>query len=149
MENPKFPSPGNKSEQENGSVFAPKFDDKGLIAVFVTDVASGEPLMVGHMNAESLSKSLSWGEAYYWSRSRHELWHKGATSGNVQKIVEIRTDCDQDALWIKVEVAGHGATCHTGQRSCFFRIVDNSGETVRLLKSADAPLFNPKDVYGN
>ena len=149
MEIPNFPSPGTKSEQENGSVFAPKFDDNGLIAAFVTDATNGEPLMVGHMNAESLSKSLASGEAHYWSRSRQELWHKGATSGNIQKIVEIRTDCDQDALWIKVEVAGHGATSHTGQRSCFYRIVDNSGETVQLLNSADAPLFNPKDVYGN
>ncbi len=143
-----FPAPGNKTEQENGSVFSPKFGVDGLITAIVCDASTGKLLMVGHMNALALQRTLETGEAFFWSRSRNELWHKGATSGNVQKIVELSTDCDQDALLLKVEVAGHGATCHTGQNSCFYRTVEIEDGKTRLVNSGDKPLFNPADVYG-
>ena len=143
-----FPRPGEKSEQELGDVFSPKFGADGLVTAVVCDAASGGLLMVGHMNAQSLMQTLKTGEAHYWSRSRQELWHKGATSGNVQRIVEITTDCDQDALMLRVEVTGHGATCHTGHRSCFFRKVVFEGGKARLVTDGEARLFDPAKVYG-
>ena len=99
---------------EEGDELAPKFDEYGLIPVVTTDSASGEVLMHGYMNSEALEKTILTGEAYYWSRSRKSLWHKGATSGLVQKVIEIRIDDDQDAVWLRAEVSG-GASCHTGQ----------------------------------
>jgi phosphoribosyl-AMP cyclohydrolase len=117
------PSAISKSETEEGVVLAPRFDSHGLITCVATDVKTGAVLMVAHMNAESLAKSIQTGEAWYWSRSRQTLWHKGATSGQVQRIVEMRIDCDQDALWIKVDVGGDGGCCHTGRLSCFYRRV--------------------------
>jgi phosphoribosyl-AMP cyclohydrolase len=143
-----FPQPGNKSEQELGNVFSPKFGADGLVTAVVCDATSGALLMVGYMNAHSLIRTLETGEAHYWSRSRQELWHKGATSGNVQKIVEITTDCDQDALLLKVEVTGHGATCHTGHRSCFFRKVILENGKTRLITEDAGRLFDPDEVYG-
>ncbi len=143
-----FARPGSKSEQETGTVFAPKFDANGLITAVVCDAQTGTALMVAYMNELSLARTVETGEAHYWSRSRSELWHKGATSGNVQKVIEIATDCDQDALLLKVEVSGHGATCHTGRYSCFFRkIVIKDGKPV-LEKSGAERLFDPADVYG-
>ncbi len=112
----------DKNQIENGHEFAPKFDDHGLIAAMAIDVHTREPLMLAWMNAESLRMTLELGEAVYWSRSRKEIWHKGATSGQIQKIIEMRTDCDQDALVLFVEQAGGGA-CHTGRNSCFYRSV--------------------------
>ena len=112
----------NKSEIEEGLAFAPQFGADGLITAVATDAKSGDVLMVAHMNAEALRKTIESGEAWYYSRSRKALWKKGETSGHVQRVVELRVDCDQDALWLKVEQQGPGA-CHTGRRSCFYRAV--------------------------
>jgi phosphoribosyl-AMP cyclohydrolase len=126
------PTEANKSEREEGTTFAPRFDASGLLTAAVTDAADGALLMVAHMNEEALRLTLATGIAHYWSRSRKSLWKKGETSGNFQRVVELRVDCDQDALWLKVEVAGAGATCHTGRRSCFYRILDADGTEPRL-----------------
>ncbi len=144
-----FAQAGDKSEQQSGTRFAPKFGTEGLITAVVCDAASGKLLMVGHMNDLALSRTLETGEAHYWSRSRNELWHKGGTSGNVQKIIEIATDCDQDALLLKVDVRGHGATCHTGQYSCFYRKVVYENGKARLQSDGSKPLFDPDKVYGS
>src|SRR5687768_1752929 len=116
------PAPGPRADLEEGAVLTPRFGPDGLVTCVATDAESGEVLMVAHMNAEALARSIETGEAWYWSRSRAELWHKGATSGQIQTIVEMRVDCDQDALWLKVNVAGDGGCCHTGRRSCFYRV---------------------------
>lgn len=119
-----FPTqPSDKKAIEEGAAFTPRFDASGLITAVVTDARDGELLMVAHMNEEALRLTLETGIAHYWSRSRATLWKKGETSGNLQSVVELRTDCDQDALWLKVRVAGDGPTCHTGRRSCFYRQV--------------------------
>ncbi len=115
----------NDSAWLAGSPLAPKWDAAGLITAVASDAATGELLMVAHMNAQALAATLATGEAHYWSRSRQELWHKGATSGATQRVVEMRVDCDQDAIWLKVEPAG--PACHTGERSCFFRVVGANG----------------------
>ncbi len=122
-----FDKPGSKAEQEEGAVFAPRFGADGLLTAVVTDAGDGTVLMVAHMNAEALALTLETGIAHYWSRSRSSLWKKGETSGNFQRVAEIRTDCDQDALWLKVDVAGDGATCHTGRTSCFYRRIVTTG----------------------
>ncbi|MEO1201771.1 MAG: phosphoribosyl-AMP cyclohydrolase, partial [Pseudomonadota bacterium] len=116
---------------EEGSDLAPKFDDRGLITVVTTDATSGELLMQGYMNAEALRRTIETGEAHYWSRSRQVLWHKGATSGFVQRIRELLIDDDQDCIWLKVDVDG-GASCHVGYRSCFYRRVPTGEEFDRL-----------------
>lgn len=121
-----FAAPGGKTELEEGTALTPRFASDGLVTCVTTHADTGEVLMVAHMNAEALARTLESGEAWYWSRSRAELWHKGDTSGQVQTIVEMRVDCDQDALWLKVRVAGDGGCCHTGRRSCFYRVVDTS-----------------------
>ena len=124
MSGARFPLPAaDKAQREEGDVFTPKFDANGLITVVAVAATGGEVLMVAHMNAEALQRSLETGEAWYWSRSRASLWHKGDTSGQIQRIVEMRVDCDQDALVIRVEVGGDGGCCHTGRRSCFYREV--------------------------
>jgi phosphoribosyl-AMP cyclohydrolase len=138
--------PTSKAALEEGAVLAPRFDAAGLITAIVTDARDGVLLMVAHMNAEALALSLETGIAHYWSRSRNELWKKGETSGNLQTIVELRTDCDQDAIWLRVEVAGHGATCHTGRRSCFYRKAELAGGSARLIID-DEPRFDPADIY--
>lgn len=138
-----FAPRGSKSEVELGKEFCPKFDEHGLIPVVATDSDTGEVLMQAYMNAETLQMSLDKGEAVYWSRSRQEIWHKGATSGMTQKIVELRTDCDQDCIWIRVEQQG-GAACHTGRRSCFYRRIENGS----LVLDEEAPVFDPAVVYG-
>jgi phosphoribosyl-AMP cyclohydrolase len=122
----------SKSEREEGPTFAPRFDANGLLTAVVTDAGDGALLMVAYMNEEALKLTLETGIAHYWSRSRGSLWKKGETSGNFQRVVELRVDCDQDALWLKVAVAGDGATCHTGRRSCFYRILDADGTGPRL-----------------
>lgn len=120
-----FQTPSSdKAALEEGATFSPRFDAGGLITAVVTDAGDGALLMVAHMNAEALALTLETGIAHYWSRSRNTLWKKGETSGNLQRVVSIRTDCDQDALWLSVEVAGDNATCHTGRRSCFYRTVE-------------------------
>ena len=128
-----FPAPGSKAELEEGTVLSPRFGADGLITCVTTDLATGEILMVAHMNAEALARTIETGEAWYWSRSRGELWHKGATSGQIQTVKEMRVDCDQDALLLKVQVAGDGGCCHTGRRSCFYRTVETSGSEPRLV----------------
>jgi len=133
-----FPAPGAKAEVEEGTVFTPRFDANGLIACIAVDATDGQVLMLAHMNAESLARTLETGEAWYWSRSRGELWHKGATSGQIQRVVEMRVDCDQDAVLIRVAVGGDGGCCHTGRRDCFYRGVElgASAGTVRLHPAA-------------
>ncbi len=144
-----FAKRGSKGEIEEGQDFAPKFDEHGLIPALAMDATTREPLMLAYMNAESLRRTLEIGEAVYWSRSRKEYWHKGATSGHVQRIVEIRTDCDQDALILLVEQIGAGA-CHTGRTSCFYRKVvgGGEGEGARLEFSDEGRSFDPTAVYG-
>ncbi|MEQ8267943.1 MAG: phosphoribosyl-AMP cyclohydrolase [Parvibaculum sp.] len=122
-----FAPRGTAQEIEEGTAFSPKFDRDGLITAVATDAKTGELLMVAWMNAESLARTIETGEAWYWSRSRNELWHKGDTSGQVQTVVELRTDCDQDTVWLKVDVAGDGGCCHVGYRSCFYRRVPKGG----------------------
>jgi len=133
---PAFPPPGSKSELEEGCTLTPRFGADGLITCVTTDADSGELLMVAHMNAEALAKTIETGEAWYWSRSRGELWHKGATSGQIQTVAEMRIDCDQDALWLKVRVAGDGGCCHTGRCSCFYRVVTVSEDDSRATLTA-------------
>jgi len=116
-----FASPGTPAEVEHGLVFQPKFDADGLIGAIVTDAETGAVLMFAWMNAEALRRSLETGDAHFWSRSRGRLWRKGEESGNTLRIRELRVDCDQDALWLRVSVGGAGAACHTGSRSCFYR----------------------------
>jgi phosphoribosyl-AMP cyclohydrolase len=129
-----FPSaPADKSLLEEGKEFTPRFDANGLVTAIVTDAADGKPLMVAHMNSEALGLTLETGIAHYWSRSRQTLWKKGETSGNFQRVKSLHTDCDQDAVWLEVEVAGDGVTCHTGRKSCFYRLVrSNDGKTVLI-----------------
>ncbi|WEX07581.1 phosphoribosyl-AMP cyclohydrolase [Chelativorans sp. AA-79] len=121
------PPSAEKSDLEEGTAFTPRFDAQGLITAVVTDANDGALLMVAHMNAEALAKTLETGIAHYWSRSRSSLWRKGETSGNEQHVTRISTDCDQDAVHLEVRVAGRGATCHTGRRSCFYRNVSLEG----------------------
>ncbi len=137
----------DKNELEDAGDFTPRFDDRGLITAIVSDARDGELLMVAHMNAQALALTIQTGVAHYFSRSRKKLWKKGETSGNIQTVKEIRTDCDQDAIWLKVEVAGHDATCHTGRRSCFYRTV-NLIDGKPMLEIVDDELhFDPSTVY--
>jgi len=132
---------------EEGLVFTPKFDADGLVTAVVTDSRSGDVLMVAHMNEEAIRKTIASGEAWYYSRSRKALWKKGETSGHVQRVIELRVDCDQDALLLKVEQQGGGA-CHTGRRSCFYRAVPLGKAGSVTLEFRDAERrFNPEDVY--
>ncbi len=128
-----FPAPGDKAELESGSTLSPKFDAAGLVTAVVTDATSGEVLMVAHMNDVALDKTIETGQAHYWSRSRGELWRKGETSGNTQTVIEMWVDCDQDAVWLKVEMAG--PACHTGERSCFYRRLEGRDGKVELVQS--------------
>ena len=135
---PRFPPAESKVELEEGTVLAPRFGADGLVTCVTTDAQTGELLMVAHMNAEALAKTLETGEAWYWSRSRSQLWHKGATSGQIQRIVEMLVDCDQDALWLKVHVGGDGGCCHTGRRSCFYRVIRSSDGSAHLAFGTQA-----------
>ena len=125
-----FPAAPSQDALEQGKTLSPRFDAAGLIAAVATHAETGEVLMLAWMNAEALAKTIETGEAHYFSRSRGELWHKGATSGQVQVIEEMRIDCDQDAVWLKVWPQGDGGACHTGARSCFYRTIENG----RLVK---------------
>lgn len=134
---------------EEGTELAPKFDQDGLIACVTTAANTGEVLMLGYMNAEALTKTIETGEAHYYSRSRKVLWHKGATSGLVQKVKEMRIDDDQDAVWISVEIPGD-ASCHVGYRSCFYRAVPTGAEAGKALEfREDEKMFDPQKVYGD
>jgi len=142
-----FAERASHAEVEEGTAFAPKFDERGLIPCITTDAVTGEVLMFAFMNADALRRTIVLGEAVYWSRSRGELWHKGATSGHVQKVVELRIDCDQDAVWLSVDTGGKGS-CHVGYRSCFFRSVPlGEGEKVLRFEETEK-LFDPEQVYG-
>lgn len=121
------PASLTRSELETGTQFAPKFNSNGLIPAMVVHADTGEALMLAYMNAEALQRSLDTGEAHYWSRSRQELWHKGATSGQVQKIIDLRVDCDQDTVLLRVRPQGDGGCCHVGYRSCFYRSATADG----------------------
>jgi phosphoribosyl-AMP cyclohydrolase len=118
---PPFAARGSPDEVETGLVFQPRFDADGLIPAIVTDAASGEVLMFAWMNAEALAQTLETGIGHFWSRSRGRPWKKGEESGNLLRVSEVRTDCDQDVVWLKVSVEGAGVACHTGERSCFYR----------------------------
>ncbi|MBZ0217413.1 MAG: phosphoribosyl-AMP cyclohydrolase [Fimbriimonadaceae bacterium] len=143
-----FPRLDSKRKIETGLIFSPKFDESGLIPCVACDADTSEVLMLAYMNAEALARTIESGEAHYWSRSRGELWHKGATSGSVQRIVEMRTDCDQDAILIKVRVGDTGASCHLGYRSCFYRTVALGDPAAAVLKFEEkAPLAEPSDLY--
>jgi phosphoribosyl-AMP cyclohydrolase len=140
-----FSPPGAAVELEEGTALTPKFDADGLVTCVATDAASGEVLMVAHMNAQALKKTIVSGEAWYFSRSRGALWKKGETSGHTQRVVEMRIDCDQDAVWIKVEQVG--GACHTGRRSCFYRAVPVGEGNAVTLQFRDERVFDPKAVY--
>lgn len=148
-QNVAFATRSSVEQVEEGHELAPKFDADGLIPAVTTDAASGEVLMLGYMNAEALALTIATGEAHYWSRSRGCLWHKGATSGLVQKLVELRIDDDQDAVWLRVAIDG-GASCHVGYRSCFYRSVPLAGDAGgRLRFVEEEKTFDPRAVYGD
>jgi phosphoribosyl-AMP cyclohydrolase len=146
----KFEERKTIEQVEESTELAPKFDQDGLIPVVTTDFSSGEVLMQGYMNDEAFKKTISTGEAVYYSRSRKTLWHKGKTSGLVQNIKEIRIDDDQDCVWLRVDVKG-GASCHVGYRSCFYRSVPFKGDGSKtvLRFEENEKVFDPKKVYGD
>jgi phosphoribosyl-AMP cyclohydrolase len=133
------------NEREEGLTFQPNFDASGLVTCVATDATSGEVLMVAHMNDEALRKTIASGQAWYFSRSRNALWRKGESSGQSQRVVEMRMDCDQDAVWIRVEQTG--AACHTGRRSCFYRAVSGAEGGAQLSFVSAERLFDPTAVY--
>ena len=132
-------------DREEGLDFQPKFDASGLVTCVATDAATGDVLMVAHMNEEALRKTIASGDAWYFSRSRNALWRKGETSGQTQRVVEMRLDCDQDAVWIRVEQ--EGAACHTGRHSCFYRKIEAADGGARLLFVDADRQFDPANVY--
>lgn len=135
--------------RETGQSFLPKFDANGLITAIVSETSTGEALMVAHVNREAIELCLATGEAHFYSRSRKQIWHKGATSGNVLKIDSIHIDCDQDAIWLSVEPMGHKAACHTGRKSCFYRKIVIEDGTIVLEPTGGEPQFDPEKVYGS
>jgi phosphoribosyl-AMP cyclohydrolase len=142
---PPFAPPAAIDDLEEGLALTPKFDADGLVTCVATDAASGDVLMVAHMNAEALAKTIATGQAWYFSRSRGALWMKGETSGHTQRVVEMRIDCDQDAVWIKVEQVG--GACHTGRRSCFYRAVPLGKSGAVTLEFRDQRVFDPRVAY--
>jgi len=149
----RFAESASHEALEEGNLLTPRFDAAGLISCVVTDADSGDVVMLAHMNAEALALTIEHGVAHYWSRSRSRLWRKGESSGHEQSVVEMRIDCDQDAIWIRVRTAGSGANCHTGRKSCFYRAVGIGGQAgdvaTRPLTFVDAaPLFDAAQVYG-
>lgn len=138
------PSTLSHAALEEGTVFAPRFGADGLVTVVAADRA-GTVLMVAHMNAEALSRTLETGEVHYYSRSRGKLWKKGETSGEIQKLIELRADCDQDALLAIVDQQGRGAACHTGRKTCFYRRIEDGA----LVDTGEPRLFDPKAVYSS
>ncbi|MDC3110603.1 MAG: phosphoribosyl-AMP cyclohydrolase [Candidatus Pelagibacterales bacterium] len=136
---------------EESNEFAPKFDQNGLIVVTTVDVSNDQILMTGYMNKEALEKTIATKEAYYFSRSHQSIWHKGATSGFVQKVREILIDDDQDALYMRVEIPKNGASCHVGYKSCFYRKIklEDNQNNVELEDLGHKKVFDPKKVYGD
>ncbi len=153
--NPLFSARTSVEQVEEGLFLAPKFDSNGLIPVVTTDVNTGEVLMHAYMNEEALVKTIETGEAHYYSRSRQQLWHKGQSSGLVQKVAQLTIDDDQDCLWMQVIVAGSGASCHVGYRSCFYRSIPtgksavSSQQPLQLTFTETEKTFDPKAVYGD
>ena len=147
---PMFKKRDSVFEVEEGKFLSPKFNEKGLIPVITTDYKSGEVLMHGYMNEEALKITIEKKEACYWSRSKNALWHKGKTSGFIQKVIDIRIDDDQDALWLSVDI-GNGASCHVGYKSCFYRSIPlgkiNNSEEVKLEFKEKEKKFDPEKVY--
>ena len=145
-----FKKRDNIKEVEEGKYLAPKFDENGLIPVITTDFETGDILMHGYMNDEALKKTIETKEAYYWSRSRKKIWHKGQVSGFVQKVKEIRIDDDQDSVWLSVDI-GNGASCHVGYRSCFYRSIPlgriTNDEELEMQFEETKKKFDPKKVY--
>jgi phosphoribosyl-AMP cyclohydrolase len=144
-DNISFAPPGTAPDLEEGLALTPKFDADGLVTCVATDAGSGEVLMVAHMNAEALARTIATGEAWYFSRSRRALWKKGKTSGHMQRVLEMRVDCDQDAIVIKVEQSG--GACHTGRRSCFYRAVPLGKTGAVALEFREDRVFDPTKVY--
>jgi phosphoribosyl-AMP cyclohydrolase len=144
-ENASFAPPGAPADLEEGAALTPKFGSDGLITCVATDAASGSVLMVARMNADALAKTIATGEAWYFSRSRGKLWRKGESSGHFQRVVEMRVDCDQDAIWIKVQQTG--GACHTGRHSCFYRAVPIGKAGTVALELPDELSFDPAKVY--
>ncbi len=144
-DNAPFMPPGVAADLEEGLALTPKFDAHGLVTCVTTEAGSGEVLMVAHMDAEALAKTIATGQAWYYSRSRAALWRKGETSGHTQRVVEMRIDCDQDAVLIKVEQTG--GACHTGRRSCFYRAVPVGKAGAVTLEFRDERVFDPNSVY--
>jgi phosphoribosyl-AMP cyclohydrolase len=138
------PSTLDHQQRDEGTVFAPRFDAQGLVTAIAQEAGSNRVLMVAHMNAEALSRTLETGEVHYYSRSRGKIWKKGESSGEVQKLVEMRTDCDQDVVLMLVEQTGRGAACHTGRKSCFYRVVEGA---TTLRHTGEPRLFDPAEVY--
>jgi phosphoribosyl-AMP cyclohydrolase len=145
-----FPVIADHDALELGDRLAPRFDANGLVTAVVVDAESRDVIMLAHMNAEALARTIETGIATYWSRSRRALWVKGETSGNLQRVISLRVDCDQDAVLLEVAVDGHGAACHRGYRSCFYRAVPIGSSTgdARLGFVEAAPAFDPATVYG-
>ncbi len=129
-----FATAASKKDLEEGGAFAPRFDAHGLIVCVTVEAATNEPLMVAYMNTEALQLTLETRIAHYWSRSRNSLWRKGDTSGQIQRVIELRVDCDQDALLLRVEAGGDGGACHTGRKSCFYRSVDAEGRLAFIAR---------------
>jgi phosphoribosyl-AMP cyclohydrolase len=145
-----FAERGSHLDVEEGATFAPKFDEAGLLAAVATDADTGDVLMFAWMDAEALARTIETGHAHFFSRSRGRQWKKGEESGNLLEVVELRTDCDQDAIWLKVRVAGAGAACHTGRKSCFYRSVPlglGNPANLAMRSVGGAPLFDPASVY--
>jgi phosphoribosyl-AMP cyclohydrolase len=152
MTDASFSARASVEQVEEGDELAPRFDADGLLPVVTTDARTGDVLMLGYMNAQALKLTIETGEAHYWSRSRNTLWHKGASSGLVQKVVDMRIDDDQDAVWLKVDVSGSGASCHVGYRSCFYRSVPTGAAPtpgLRLVFQEAEKTFDPAQVYGD
>ena len=142
----------NVADIEEGNLLSPKFNNDGLIPVIATDFKTKEVLMQGFMNSEALKKTIETKEAHYWSRSRKEVWHKGETSGFVQKVVEMRIDDDQDSIWMSVDI-GDGASCHVGYKSCFYRSITlgkiENTEKIKIDFKEKKKKFDPEVVYKN
>ena len=147
---PMFKKRESVFEVEEGKFLSPKFDEKGLIPVITTDHKTGEVLMHGFMNSEALKKTILTKEAFYWSRSKKELWHKGKFSGFIQKVIELRIDDDQDAIWMSVDI-GEGASCHVGYKSCFYRSiplnVKDGNKEIEIKFEEKKKKFDPKKIY--
>ena len=144
---PTFPPPGDPAALESGLVLTPRFDASGVIAAVATDADTGEVLMLAWMNAEALANTMRTGEAHFYSRSRRRQWKKGEESGNVLEVVEMRTDCDQDAIWMRVRLKGHGAACHTGHTTCFYRRIPVGAQAATLEHAGTPRAFDPATVY--